>query len=250
MNHPEQFEHYVQNNPFYRGMEVTHYDNTAENVPAPLRLNDFIQNRMRPEAWVVFSHQDFSIREDFSHKLRSLDRACIYGPVGIQNCRSGDGASQQQPSATLERRMFGEILQGFRGEETHARLMGERVQEPREVNTVDGCCLIVHASLITKYGLRFDERFPFSLFCADFSINARKLHGIKTKVLQLECFHLSEGGFNAAYFQSLAELIRKHPHEEIILTGSTPDEVDAFRHIILSPRSREMLDGLMGIHSK
>lgn len=249
VNNQEQYERYIKDNPFYKGFDLVAFDNTIENQPIPVRYNTFIEERMLPEAWVLFCHQDFSIREDIVPRLMNLPRDCIYGPIGVERlqvralslkmgrwCFSLRRNKKRPPT-----RLLGEYLQGFEGDEGKAERRGIRVTHPSEVETLDACCIILHASLIRKLGLRFDPRFPFSLFAEDLSIHLRHKHGIQTKVLQLECFHLSTGGFSAVYYESLLNLMDKYPDEQLVLTGSAADEIHALRYLQKSPHAPEIL---------
>lgn len=255
VNYPKLYDRYIGNNPFYKGMDLVPFDNTKENIPIPVRYNDFIDHRMLADAWVIFCHQDFSIREDVALKLKDLPQDCIYGPIGIKACLGRElvfcmgGATRKLKCRRrdfVEHEYFGRILQGHGEDESKARPIGRRVDRPYEVDTVDCCCLIVHSSLIRKYNLRFDGQFTFHLFTSDFSIAARKRHGIKTKILQLEAFHLSEGGFSAEYFRNLGRLLRKYPEDRVVVTGSDFEEVRSFRYIYSAQRSAEMIKSFTG----
>jgi hypothetical protein len=254
INNPTQYERYIKNNPFYKGMDLVSFDNTKENVPIPLRYNSFIDHRMLPDAWVIFCHQDFSIREDVALKFRDLDRECLYGPIGIKASRGGEFVFRIRGMRILKsrrsdfsyREIFGQYLQGFGGDESRAKLMGKKVGKPYEVDSVDSCCLIAHASLIKKYGLRFDEKFDYTLFADDFSIMAKKLYRIRTKALQLDCFHLSEGGKSVGYYRCLSYLIEKYPGEKIAVTSSEYKEIEAIRHLLMNKDTAKIAEYFVG----
>ena len=249
-----QYDRYVKNNPFYKNCDLISFDNTKENISIPVRYNNFIDNRMLPDTWVIFCHQDFSMKEDVGLKLKDLDKGCIYGAVGIKDCRwrevafrvTGPNAFRFEKRGFFERIQYGRILQGVDDDESKAILMGEKVTRPYEVDTVDSCCLILHASLIRKHALRFDARFDFNLFAADLSIMARKRYDVRTKILQLDCFHLSQGRRTAGYFRCLSHLIEKHPDEKIALTFSDAEEVAAFKYVLLNKNSAEIIKGFAG----
>ena len=255
VNNYVQYERYIKNNPFYRNFDLVPFDNINERLAVPVRYNHFINTFLRPDAWVMFCHQDFSVNEDLSCKLSSLDRNCIYGPVGIKSYRctdvilrvKGPRAFTMEKKRFFENKFCGQIMQGFDGDESKARLCGEKVNRPLEVDTVDSCCLIIHSSLIREHGLRFDENFDFNLFGADFSIMARKCYNIKTKVLQLNCFHLSEGRRNVGYLRCLSRLVKKYPDEKIVLTFSDEREVDAFRYFFANENSGEVIKSFISM---
>jgi len=182
VNNSAQYDRYIKNNPFYKGMDLVCFDNMEENIPIPVRYNDFIDHRMLPDAWVIFCHQDFSIREDVALKLKDLDRGCLYGPISIRAFQGEEFIVRIKGMKILKnrwtdyprRKIFGQYLQGIGGDESKAQLMGERIKKPCDVDSVDSCCLIAHASLIKKHRLRFDEKFDFTLFADDFSIDGQK----------------------------------------------------------------------------
>ena len=252
VNNFAQYDRYIRDSPFYKQCDLISFDNTKDNISLSVRYNDFIDNQMLPDAWVIFCHQDFSIKEDVALKLKDLDKGCIYGPIGVKACRcreivfrvTGLNPFKFDKRGPFERKLYGQILQGIDGDESKAILMGEKLAEPYEVDTLDCCCLILHSSLVRKYGLKFDARFAFSLFGADLSIMARKLYNIKTMALQLDCFHLSEGKSSAAYFGSLSYLIEKYPDERIALTFSNAEEMAAFKYVLSNKNSEEIIKGL------
>lgn len=248
VNNREQYASYISGNPFYQGFDLVVCDNTRENIPIPVHYNTFIEQRMLPEAWIIFCHQDFSIRENVVPKLENLPRDCVYGPIGVEivkarslNLRIKRWRLSLKNNTRMCTRLLGEYLQGFDGDEGKAERRGVRVKRLCEVETLDACCLIVHSSLIRKLGLRFDPLFVFSLFVEDLSIQLKHRHGIKTKVLQLDCFHLSTGGFSSVYYESLLKLMEKYPGEQLVLTGSDENELNALRFLTKSPRAPEIL---------
>lgn len=253
VNKPSQYARYVKNNPFYKDLDLVSFDNTNQNIPITARYNDFLDNRMLPDAWVIFCHQDFSINEDVSLKLKDLDKGCIYGPIGIKACRSkalsfrltGPKALTLRKRVFFERKWHGQILQGLANDESKSILIGEKSSGLPEVDTLDSCCFIVHSSLMRKYGVRFDTNLDFNLFAADLSIMARKLYKIKTKILQMDCFHLSRGVRSAGYYRCLSYLISKYPEEHIALTFSGGEEMDAFKYFISHKNSHDLIRGLV-----
>ena len=250
VNNLAQYERYIKNNPFYKGMDLVFFDNTKENIPIPLRYNDFIDHQMLPDKWVIFCHQDFSIREDVALKLKDLNRECLYGPIGIKACSErgfifrirGIKISLSRWNDSQYRKIFGQYLQGFGGDEFKAKLMGEKVTKPCEVDSVDSCCLIVHVSLIKKFGLRFDEKFDYTLFADDFSLMAKKFYHIKTKAIQLDCFHLSEGGKSSGYYRCLLHLIKKYPGEKLVVTSSEDREIEVIKHLLKNKNTAKIAE--------
>lgn len=180
------------------------YDNAKENIVIPRRYNDFIKNYMNEESWLIFCHQDFVFLEDPYAVLQTLNQNYIYGPIGAARKR---GIFIRNSKIKFEKKiLLGQINQ-VRSDNTLSK-DGIYLTRPRPVDTVDCCCVIVHASLVRKYNLQFDERFSFHLYAEDFSLNARYTHGIETKALQIKCRHLSIGNSVNKDFQDLLAYLK------------------------------------------
>lgn len=61
---------------------------------------------------------------------------------------------------------------------------------------------------------------------------AKKLHGVKTKAVQMDCLHLSDGGKSVGYYRCLLRLIEKYPNEKLIVTSSENEETEALKHLL------------------
>lgn len=207
VNNLDIFNKAFKDNACISRLPVHRYDNTTENVGIAQRYNHFIQQYMHDDSWVIFCHQDFRFLEDPRIRLRGLDPNYIYGPIGAARKK---GIFIRNSRITFERKiLLGQIDQA-RGDSTFSK-DGIFLSRPRQVDTLDCCCIIVHASLIRKYKLRFDERFSFHLYAEDFSLNARYTHGIETRALQIQCQHLSTGGdVNSDFRDLLAYLKSKY----------------------------------------
>jgi len=205
----------IRENPFMNRHRLHLYDNSENNIGIPKRYNDFLANHLPEDSWLVFCHQDFAFREELQPRLEQLDKRCIYGPTGT-------GPTKQLVFiASLSR--FG--LERFRigfydrwkklGRITQitprkTQKMGRYIRKPVVVDTLDSCCMIVHSTLVRKYGLQFDENLDWHLYVEDFSLNARSRHGILTKALQLECVHLSGGTVDHVFHEGLNYLRKKY----------------------------------------
>ncbi|MBI5325969.1 MAG: hypothetical protein HZB41_11975 [Ignavibacteriae bacterium] len=82
VNDSEQYEKYFVKNNNVNKNNLVKYNNSTDNISITKRFNDYINNRMQDDTWVIFCHQDFEFREDINNILYSLDKNCIYGPVG------------------------------------------------------------------------------------------------------------------------------------------------------------------------
>jgi hypothetical protein len=186
---------------------ITVYDNAQENIGIPKRYNDFIEHRMQDDAWLVFCHQDFGFSEDPGPRLAGLSREQIYGPIGAARKK---GLYIRSGRVVFEKKvLLGQIRQA-RGD---AQFFdhGIRLTHPMQVDTVDCCCLIVHASLVGKHGLRFDEHLDFHLYAEEFSLNAWRSHRVRTMAVQMEARHLSFGDTSQDFHRSLDYVRAKYP---------------------------------------
>lgn len=187
-------------------------DNTVENKSISVRYNEFLDNYdYSNESWIIFMHSDFEFLDHPSGILGSLDKARIYGPVGVKayfsNGKTGffsKGKAYEQDSENI-------IYENFLNKCTD-----------QTVDTLDCMCLIVHSSLISKYHLRFDEKLSFDLYVEDFCISAGKLHYINTEALFFDCMHhssyVTRKTYTERYLKQIDYLNKKYPDD---VFGST-----------------------------
>jgi 2-polyprenyl-3-methyl-5-hydroxy-6-metoxy-1,4-benzoquinol methylase len=182
------------------------FDNSEENRAVPIRYNRFLDEWDHGEAaWFVFCHSDWEIREDLAPLLRHLDKNTLYGPIGAILYDNRDGSfTREYRGQCFEKKRDGsnERLQHCSVHHTGAR-----------VDTFDGQCLIVHSSLIARHRLLFDENLHFDLYVEDFCVDALEKHGIKSRILNIQCCHWSQldnldGRQN--YFLDLAYINKKY----------------------------------------
>ena len=102
-----------------------------------------------------------------------------------------------------------------------ASFRGSPVKKPTVVDTVDCCCIIVHSSLVKKYGLRFDENLSFDLYSEDFSISANEKYGVKTKVFPIMTHHYSYGTIDTRFLLQLQYLNKKYEDSPNVYVTST-----------------------------
>jgi hypothetical protein len=202
----EIFEEMIGKNPFMNRYPIQVYDNTVENLGIPKRYNDFIDRAMDDNAWLIYCHQDFGFSEDPYRCIKDLDKNGIYGPIGAARKR---GLFIRQGKITFSKKvLLGQILQARNDDNYFPH--GIHLDRPRLVDTVDCCCLIVHSSLILKCDLRFDERLGFHLYAEDFSLNALRTCGARTRAVQMAAHHMSFGDTSRDFHSSLEYLKAKY----------------------------------------
>jgi hypothetical protein len=210
----EMFGSLVGKNPFMNGFPVQAYDNTVENIGIPKRYNHFIDHHMNDDTWLIFCHQDFGFSEDPYLRVKDLDRTRIYGPIGAAKKR---GLFIRQGKITFSKKMLLGQIQQARNDNNFFQ-HGIHLNRPRTVDTVDCCCLLVHSSLIKRYGLRFDEHLDFHLYSEDFSLNARYQYGVRTMAMQMDVKHMSFGDTSRDFQVSLEYLKAKYRGKNFVGT--------------------------------
>ncbi len=213
----------IGKNPFMVNIPVQIYDNTVHNVGISKRYNDFLDNLMRDDTWIIFCHQDFGFQQEITGILDSLDKNIIYGPIGTAPTRqlvfaaalSCYGLERLRLGFYNRRKEFGQILQETARKKVK---MGHRIRKPVIVDTVDCCCMIIHSSLVRSFVLRFDEKLDWHLYVEDFCLNAKFNHSVLTKAVQFDCVHRSDGNLNYNFIDDLAYLKRKYKTEAFSTT--------------------------------
>ncbi len=214
VNKHEIFEAIIAANEFMSHLPMHVYDNTRENVPISARYNHYIKNYMRDDEWLIFCHQDFGFLEDPCRKLQTMNVNCIYGPIGAARKK---GIYIRDSRILFERKkLYGQISQARNDGKYYHN--GIYLKKPKVVDTIDCCCMIVHASLIQQYNLSFDEAFKYHLYIEDFTLNARYSFGIKTKAIQIACKHLSIGSLTENFYESLTNLKLKYNKKKFVGT--------------------------------
>ncbi len=223
VNKMDVFTSTILDNVFMNSHAIHMIDNREQNIGIAERYNDFIDNSLPDNSWIVFCHQDFGLQENISIKLDGLDRGSIYGPTGAAGVRqlvcigamSRYGIERLRIGFYKRWKKFGQVTQ-ITPQKT--RKMGRKIRKPVIVDTVDSCCLIIHSSLINRYKLRFDEALQWHLYAEDLSLNARYNHGIFTKAVQLKCVHLSGGTIDYLFHENLNYLKKKYGTERFATT--------------------------------
>jgi len=212
-NNQENFEKVVANNEHLKSCEIISYDNTNENIAITKRYNDFIEKEIVPisapnDFWCMFIHQDFGIMEDIDAVLGKLNKRYIYGAIGVKIFKGlfwGKKDGNEKRGFKNELKLaFGRILQGKN--DFNFKPKGKRALFQITVDSIDCCCIIIHSSLIKKYNLRFDENLNFHMYAEELCYRAKKDYKIKTKVVQMKCFHMGQGALDEEYQRSVKYL--------------------------------------------
>ena len=215
-NKQEIFDKVVKHNKNLKDCEIFACNNTKDNVAITKLYNKFIDENILtdedPDFWCLFIHQDFGIEENIDLKLNKLDKICIYGPVGAKFYR---GLFFDKHG--LKRRLFnvnyGKILQGNNDFNFHE--YGVKLKRSKIVDAIDCCCIIIHSSLIKKHNLHFDNNLSFHMYAEELCYSAKKNHRVKTKVIQLNCYHLGTGNLNEEFQKSAQYLKDKFNIERV-----------------------------------
>lgn len=173
----------LEDNPHANGHRLVRIDNCAENRPIPVRYNSFLDAfDCSEDAWLVFCHEDFQPLEDALPLLENADRGSLHGPVG---------ARTRVVAGMLHLWQIAGCVETCEKSGANLQSIGRPVPAGTAVDTFDCQCLIVHASLIARNRLRFDERLLFDLYVEDFCIQAKERNGIASRILPWNCRHWS-----------------------------------------------------------
>ncbi len=242
-NNIETFNNVVATNQYMKVFPITMFDNTVENIGISKRYNAYIEERINENSdfWVIFCHQDFGFNENPYNKIIKLNKNHLYGAIGVKtyfslkrgfkgiisqkmgyysSCKilikglfykklkAINLVKQEPTSGFIKRKILGQIQQGHNN--NNFNKFGKKLLYPKDVSTLDCCCLIVHSSLIMKHNLRFDENLDWHMYVEDFCINCEKEYGIKSKAVQFDCYHLGIGNLNDDFYASARYVKKKH----------------------------------------
>ena len=178
--------------------ELAPIDNRERNEGIGVCYNRFIESRPADEdAWYVFCHEDFELKESLSERLASLDRASLWGPIG---------AATEVKFGLYHKWTLRGSLEECKKDGSGRRLIGTAVPEGTPVETFDCQCVIAHSSLVQRHCLRFDENLTFDLYAEDFCIAAKERFGIVSRILPLNACHWSGGSVQPRYYRQEAYL--------------------------------------------
>lgn len=194
----------IAENPNCRGCEIVALDNREQNDGIGVCYNRFLASRPSDEnAWYVFCHEDFELREPLDERLLKADTNTLWGPIGA--------ATHIRMGVYHQWKLLGSVEESLK-DGTNPHIIGTQVPFGTRIETFDCQCLIVHSSLIHAKNLRFDEHLTFDLYVEDFSIAAFEQAGILSRILPLKARHWSGGHVQPRYYQQEAYLNAKYPH--------------------------------------
>lgn len=197
----EMYDRLVKNNVNFQSAVLYDLNNTVENKNISVRYNEFLNSYdFSQEAWFVFCHEDWELKENIMNKLAVLDKNSLYGPIGTI-------------FAASKNRFLLRSLGGVKNsdkEGKNIRFYGRKCADGTIVDTFDCQCLIVHSSLIEKYALRFDENLSFDLYVEEFCAFAKEKYGIASRIINLKCQHYSYGNIKDRFYNGFEYLQNKY----------------------------------------
>lgn len=194
----EMYSRCVSGNDNFKGCRLVEFRNWEENLPVTARYNSFLETVSPDDGWIVFCHEDWEALEPVPDLLARLSPDFIYGPIGV--------LLEEHPKVDVIL-SFGGLLQSAKCGRRVIRIKGYRPEG--RVDTLDCQCIIVHSSLVCRYGLRFDENLKFDMYAEDFCVTAYERFGIETRATRIACHHHSGGKLSQAFFNSLAYVRNK-----------------------------------------
>ena len=201
----------LKDNALLSGVELCPIDNREQNEAIPVRYNQFLDARPSDEdVWYVFCHEDFQPLEPLAPLLADCDREVLWGPIGA--------ATRVRLGVYHQWRLLGEVEE-CRKDGSNVRRVGEAVPRGTPVETFDCQCLIVHASLVRRLGLRFDEVLSFDLYVEEFCMAAHEKGSVVSRILPLKCRHWSGGSVQPRYYEQEAHVNAKYPN--VCYTGTS-----------------------------
>ncbi|MDR2801461.1 MAG: class I SAM-dependent methyltransferase, partial [Desulfovibrio sp.] len=134
------------------------------------------------EAWFVFCHSDWEVKENIVHLLETIDKNCFYGNIGCKFEELDD---------EIAIACFGYVEEESRDGKNYSIITSYNNITGTVVDIIDAMCLIVHSSLVEKYNLQFDNKFIFDFVVEDFVANGRFIYNIDTRILSIKSCHHS-----------------------------------------------------------
>ena len=191
--------------------ELVPVDNRVDNAHVSFCYNRVFDSRpVDEDAWYVFCHEDFQPLEPVSPLLADCDRDVLWGPIGA--------ATRVHLGVYHQWRLLG-VVEECRKDGSNVRRIGEAVPCGTPVETFDCQCLIVHASLVRRLGLRFDEALSFDLYVEEFCMAAHEKGGVVSRILPFRCRHWSGGSVQPRYYEQEAHVNARYPN--VCYTGTS-----------------------------
>ncbi len=178
-------------NPCVAGCRRVVIDNSSKNEPIPVLYNRFLEKYdYLEDSWFVFCHEDFEPQVDLRQVTRHLSHDAIWGPIGAKTIVRWCGWCTWVG--------VGHITMANK-DGTDATRAGVMHSPQELVETLDCCCMMVHSSLVNRFGLRFDDKLSFDLYVEDFCIAAKELYGIASMAVDFPCTHYSKAAPQKRY---------------------------------------------------
>ena len=192
------YDRCVSSNPAFRGCELCPIDNTVENRPITLLYNRFLDD-LAGDCWICFCHEDWMPHTDIASLVETFDKSCLYGPVGVFV------EERKRVDVIVPR---GSVSQTRKDGSRQITITGKDVEG--RVDTFDCQCFFVHSSVVSKFGLRFDEALTFDMYVEDFCVSAYERYGIESRTVRIDCTHFSAGKLSERFYDSLAYVRGKY----------------------------------------
>lgn len=187
------YERCVGSNPFFEGCSLFMLDNSVENKSVTSRYNTFLESdACEGDVWIVLCHEDWEPLENVCEKVRNLDRNYLWGNIGI--------FVEEQPRVDVLMNI-GYVKQSKKDSDKRSEIVGREIEA--RVDTFDCQCIIMHSSLVKRFGLRFDEKLSFDMYVEEFCIRAYEQYGIQSRTLMLDACHHSTGNLSESFYASL-----------------------------------------------
>ena len=181
----EMYDRVIRSNPYLKDSSVglAPIDNRQENLGLSSRYNQFIDSRnYDQDEWLIFCHEDWQLLEDPLLKLNKLSPQSLYGVFGARLIEQKNETFHEFVGQIYDRSKTGQFL----------RQIGKPFEPLTQVDCLDCQALIVNASAILQYDLRFDENLEWDLYVEDFCYAALTNHNISAHVIDLACCHWSQ----------------------------------------------------------
>lgn len=194
----QMYDNCIRNNPWCKNLELKPLDNLKENKYISVRYNEFLDS-FEDEGWIILCHEDWRLECDIVPILETLDKNCLWGPIGIF-------VEEYENSDFLK--SFGRVFHCEKDGQKKRLLHGW--SDKGRVDTFDCQCIIMHSSLVKKYHLRFDPNLSYDMYVEDFCVAAYEAHSIESHTVGIKCTHFSTGNITERFFQALEYVREKY----------------------------------------
>ena len=180
------YERCIHTNVHVRADDILKHsvDNREKNNNISIIYNEFIESLpMAEESWLIFCHEDFEFLSSPALALSHVDKEAVYGVFGARLVSSLSGNTYHEYIGKI----FDKDKKG-----KNSRILGTDFVNGTIVDTLDCQCVMVHSTIVHRYGLRFDPNLTFNLYAEDFCLEAKIKYGVPARVLNIPCCHHSQ----------------------------------------------------------